>query len=74
MEGTIAYLYGALLLFTTCGLSLALISAHMRYIDRVQYAKNDLLRDQQILQRYREYLQRKEQKLDSEDRSEGSSI
>ena len=33
-----------------CSIELALVAIHMKYLDELQFAKNDILRDRQILQ------------------------
>ena len=44
-------LFGLLISFM-CVLNMVFNEMHMRYIDKIHYAKNELARDKQIIRRY----------------------
>ena len=53
-----ALIYGSLMIY--CIIEIVLIEVHRRYLDRLRFARNDLLKDRLIMQEYNIILQKRQ--------------
>ena len=53
-----ALVYGSLIFY--CTMEIVLIEIHRRYLDRLRFARNDLLKDRLIMKEYSSILQKRQ--------------